>query len=85
MGLMKFSNDGLKQIKEIFHSSLNNDKILTKSANNAYMTDLLQAVINSGKTIKSIPIYDNWVEVDTVDDLKSSNTILRLKSISKNQ
>ena len=49
------------------------------------MTDLLQAVINAGKTIKSIPIYDNWVEVDTVDDLKSSDTILRLKSISKNQ
>ena len=85
MGLMKFSNDGLKQIKEIFHSSLNNDKILTKPANNAYMTDLLQAVINSGKTIKSIPIYDNWVEVDTVDDLKSCDTKLRLKSISKNQ
>ena len=81
MGLMKFSNEGLRQIKKIFYSSLNNDKILTKPANNAYMTDLLQAVINTGKTIQSIPIYDNWVEVDTVEDLRSSETIARLKSI----
>lgn len=84
MGLMKFSNVGLRQIKEVFYKALNDDKILTKPINNAYITDLLQAVINSGKKIQSVPIYDNWVEIDTIKDLKSKHTILRLKLISEN-
>ena len=54
MGLMKFSNVGLRQIKEVFYKALNDDKILTKPINNAYITDLLQAVINSGKKIQSV-------------------------------
>ena len=47
------------------------------------MTDLLQAVIDFGKPIMSVPIYDNWIEVDTVDDLESKTTLSRIKLISK--
>ena len=84
MGLIKFSNEGVKQLKEFYNLVLKNDKLLTKPLDNAYMTDLLQGIINAGKTIKSIPIYDDWVEVDTVEDLKSNETIRRLRSINKN-
>ena len=84
MGLIKFSNEGVKQLKEFYNSVLKNDKLLTRPLDNAYMTDLLQGMINTGKIIKSIPIYDDWVEVDTVEDLKSNETIKRLRSINKN-
>jgi L-glutamine-phosphate cytidylyltransferase len=82
MGLMKFTSKGISQLKEIFHSSFNNN-ILSKSLENAYMTDLLQAVIDSGKPVDAVPISQSWVEVDTVDDLKSALTISRCNEIQK--
>ena len=81
MGLMKFSAKGIKQIKEIFHASLENSELLEKPLENAYMTDLLQAVIDSGKSIVAVPVFGGWVEVDTVDDMDSSVTKKRLNQI----
>jgi choline kinase len=83
MGLMKFSAEGLRQIKEVFHVALKSGKLLDKPTENAYMTDLLQAVIDYGKPISSVPIAGNWIEVDTVDDLESNITASRLKIITK--
>jgi len=82
MGLMKFSAEGIKQIKEIFHAAINNGELLSKDVKNAYMTDLLQAVINSGKMIASVPVHGGWVEVDTVDDLKNQITLDRISNLS---
>ena len=81
MGLMKFSAEGVKLIKEIFHTAVNDGNLLGKNVENAYMTDLLQAVINSGQRINAVPVYGGWIEVDTVDDLESSTTINRIHSI----
>ena len=36
-------------------------KLLGKNVENAYMTDLLQAVINSGQEINAIPVYGGWI------------------------
>ena len=63
--------------------ALKSGKLLDKPTENAYMTDLLQAVIDSGKPISSVPIAGNWIEVDTVDDLESNITASRLKIITK--
>ena len=81
MGLMKFSTEGVKQIKEIFHTAINNGELIGKDVENAYMTDLLQAVINSGQQINAIPVYGGWIEVDTVDDLKNQITLDRVSKI----
>jgi L-glutamine-phosphate cytidylyltransferase len=82
MGLMKFSVNGLKQIKEIFHKALKDKDVLGKLVENAYMTDLLQALIELGVMVTAIPVYGRWVEVDTVDDLNISIVIERLNDIS---
>jgi len=81
MGLMKFSVKGVKQIQDIFNTSLKCGGLLGKSLEGAYMTDLLQAVIDSGNTVTAIPIYSGWVEVDTVEDLMNSVTAKRLRKI----
>ena len=81
MGLMKFSAKGLKQIKSIFYAAVESGKLLGKDVENSYMTDLLQAVINSGQLITAVPVYSGWVEVDTVDDLLSEITCNRVNAI----
>ena len=48
------------------------------------MTDLLQGVINSNYLVTSVPVHGGWVEVDTVDDLKSPTKKKRLKFIENN-
>lgn len=47
------------------------------------MTDLLQALIESNNQIMSVEVSDNWVEVDTVDDLELAETRRRLSEIRK--
>jgi L-glutamine-phosphate cytidylyltransferase len=81
MGLMKFSSTGIEQIKKIFHEALKTGELLGNSLENSYMTDLLQAAINAGYSVQSIPVSGGWVEVDTVDDLQSPVTRDRVKAI----
>ena len=78
---MKFSTLGLSQIKKIFSTAKANGELLGRSLEDAYMTDLLQAAINDGVIINSLPVEGGWVEVDTVDDMKSAVTSDRLKMI----
>ena len=42
------------------------------------MTDLFQALINLGYSVKSVPIYSPWIEIDTVDDYYSAETANRI-------
>jgi len=84
MGLMKFSAKGIKQIKNIFHTAVKSGKLLNKSIENSYMTDLLQAVISKGDIVTAIPVYGGWVEVDTVADLESKITVSRVTDIEAN-
>jgi len=81
MGLIKLSSDGIKILKEVFHDADKNGSLLGKSVQNAYMTDLLQAIINSGFPVHAVPVEGGWVEVDTVSDLLSSVTKNRLCQI----
>ena len=54
-----------------------------KDSKNAYMTDLLQALIELNIQIMSVEVAANWVEVDTVDDLELAETRRRLSEIRK--
>ena len=85
MGLIKFSSVGIKQIKDIFTVSLKKGHLMGQDIENAYMTDLIQAVIDTGEPVTSVPIYESWIEVDTVNDLESNTTRDRLLSITNNE
>ena len=78
---MKFSSKGIKQLKDIFHMALECGELLSNSVENAYMTDLLQATINSGIDITAISVVGGWIEIDTVEDLRSKVTLDRVNSI----
>jgi choline kinase len=81
MGLMKFSAKGVAKIKNIFHEAIEKGELKGRSVENSYMTDLLQAVIDSKFPIHAVPVFGGWIEVDTVDDLKSTTTLDRVNFI----
>ena len=81
MGLMKFSSEGVRQIKSAFHSALESGKLLGKEVENSYMTDLLQFIVSIGGKVASVQIDEDWVEVDTVEDLHAPITLERVKRI----
>lgn len=82
MGLMKFSQKGINQIKKIFHNALEVGDLLGKPIETAYMTDLLQATIDEGYSVHSVPVSGGWIEIDTVEDLQSQYTLDRVKQIT---
>ena len=81
IGLMKFTSKGIMHLKNIFHNAKSKGNLLDKLVKDAYMTDLLQETIEAGIAVTSVPINGEWIEIDTVEDLESSVTLNRLKSI----
>lgn len=81
MGLMKFSAKGVQLLKKAFHDAKTVGALRGKPLEKAYMTDLLQAMIDWGIRLDAVPVHGGWVEVDTVDDLLSPVTKKRLSQI----
>ena len=82
MGLMKFSEQGVENLKRIFHQACAEGSIQGKPPEKAYMTDLLQTMIDAGVAVQSVPVHGGWVEIDTVRDLESEVTRTRLAGIA---
>jgi choline kinase len=83
MGLLKFSAVGLHALKQIFHGARASGSLRGKQPEKAYMTDALQAIIDSGFRVDAVPVRGPWVEVDTVSDLQSRVTHDRLSVITR--
>jgi len=81
MGLIRLSSTGVNVLKKVFHDAKDAGQLQGKPVERAYMTDLLQAIINAGYPIRSVPVNGGWVEVDTVGDLQSQTTRDRLAII----
>jgi choline kinase len=82
MGLMKFTQKGLDMMKNAYKNAIKSGFLMGKDIKNAYMTDMLQHLIQEGSLIKGVKITEDWVEVDTVSDLQSTITFERLSSIA---
>lgn len=65
IGLVKFQGNGIKQLRDQ----------IGKILKNMYMTALLQSLINKGDPIHSISIQGNWLEIDSLSDLKLAETL----------
>ncbi len=77
IGLLKFSYNGLKTIKAIMKNAyeLYDDvpwQQSGKPVKKAYMTDLLNAIIESGKEVKAIHFNHGWIEFDTNEDYENA-------------
>ena len=77
IGLLKFSTTGMKKILEILDNDYEEylDKPWKKSGKtirNAYMTDLLHAISESGEKVKADRFTNGWVEFDTNEDYEKA-------------
>lgn len=81
MGLMKFSPRGLDTLRKTFHGAREAGALRGKPPEKAYMTDLLQLMIDRGEKLTAVTVHGGWVEVDTVSDLQSEVTRGRLQGI----
>lgn len=77
IGLIKFSSKGMKKILEIldhdYEEYLDKPwKQSGKTIRNAYMTDLLQAISESGENVKVHRFNNGWIEFDTNEDYENA-------------
>lgn len=77
VGLLKFSADGLRFIQNTMEAAYNEfeDKPWQqsgKTVRKAYMTDLLNAIIESGKVVKAVHFNNGWIEFDTNEDYENA-------------
>lgn len=77
IGLLRFSSYGMSYLLNIWEQSY--DEYMGKpwqqsgkSIRQAYMTDLLNAVIESGKSVKSVSFSNGWIEFDTNEDYENA-------------
>ena len=84
MGLLKFSPEGLRLLRDSFSNYKKNGLIMDKTCENAFMTDLLMQLIVDKIKIQSVKVFSPWIEVDTVDDLHASYTTKRIRMIENN-
>lgn len=77
IGLLKFSKDGLKYIVDTMKAAYEEylDKPWQQSGKvvkKAYMTDLLNAIIESGRKVKAVHFSNGWIEFDTNTDYENA-------------
>lgn len=77
VGLLKFSRSGLQDIVSIMEEAYANYadkpwKQSQKPVRKAYMTDLLQAVIEAGHDVKAEHFNNGWIEFDTNEDYENA-------------
>lgn len=88
VGLLKFSKAGLAHIQTILQEAYANfeDKPWQQSGKivrKAYMTDLLQAIIESGKSVKAERFHNGWIEFDTNEDYENARRWVEDGSIAQ--
>ena len=79
LGIMTLSSDHVKILLERY-SYLKNNHIGTfhnsSSLSNAYVTDMLQEIINYGININPVFTQGRWCEIDTPEDLKNAEKLI---------
>lgn len=77
IGLLKFSQRGLQYIEKILEEAYKNyqDKPWQqsgKTVRKAYMTDLLNAIIEAGENVHAEKFSHGWIEFDTNEDYEKA-------------
>ena len=72
MGLMKFTSLGLRALKEVFRGACEGASLQGKSPEKAYMTDMLQALIDHNYQVRASITQNGWIEFDTDKDYENA-------------
>jgi choline kinase len=80
IGLTKFQGHGIDAMRETYlaaseHGTGPNGG---KPVGQMYMTDLLQAMIDSGHEVRAVEVHRGWLEVDSLADFELANLHTKL-------
>jgi len=89
VGLIKFSKQGVEALKKVYHDNKekyfsSEDKWkMSKCFKKAYMTCILQALIDDNHRVDPITIKHGWLEFDTVEDYEKYSEWLKDGSLNR--
>ncbi|MFX0139805.1 MAG: NTP transferase domain-containing protein [Candidatus Hodarchaeota archaeon] len=77
IGLLKFTKTGINQVKKIWHKYYDQYynkpwQISGKTLKDAYITDILQALIENGYNVNAVKVNNGWIEFDTDKDYEKA-------------
>lgn len=73
IGLMAFRREGVDALRELYNRAKNGDMSpfrTQRTFENFYMTDILQALIDTGFPVFAVECNRGWLEVDSQSDLR---------------
>jgi len=74
IGLIKVGKNALSKFNQLYprlQEDVNQDfSFRGRNANNLYMTDYLQMLVDEGTPLRAVPITGGWLEFDTSSDYK---------------
>lgn len=84
IGLAKFTKKGAEIFRRNYHRAMNNKWCKfenrfhdAKSIDAAYLTDMIQELIDRGYPVHSIDIQNHWVEIDTAQDYEYAKNLVK--------
>lgn len=79
IGLAKFSKSGAELMKAAYHRVAEEHPAApfqnAASLEKAYMTDMIQELVDNGSLVQSIDIEGGWIEIDTPQDLERARKL----------
>jgi len=79
LGIIKFTLEGsqffIKKYNELVDSNLSRDFHEAPSIEKAYLTDMIQELIDLKINVEPVLISNKWCEIDTMQDLKNAEKI----------
>lgn len=80
IGLAKFTKEGAATLKSNYRSVVsqcgNRSFQQAASVEKAYLTDMIQELIDRGYVISNVDIKGGWIEIDTSEDLEKARRLL---------
>lgn len=81
IGLAKFSRKGAEILKREYAAvkkELQNKPFQTAaSVEKAYLTDMIQELIDRGYEVINVDIRDKWIEIDTLEDYERAQKVIK--------
>lgn len=79
IGLIKFKNKAHDVFKQSFEAARKAEIPwgTNRPFERAYMTDMLQGLVNEGQDLYAVKIRGGWCEIDTIEDLELANSLWR--------
>ena len=79
IGLAKFTRSGAEAMKTAYHRVAEERPAVpfqhAASLEKAYITDMIQELIDNGQPVQSIDIEGGWMEIDTPQDLERARKV----------